>query len=71
MAVSLFTAAEHHAADERADIRFDHVQIPRSALLSRFAQVAADGTYTMPPHAKLSYGGVSELASRQSSLLTL
>ncbi len=29
-------------------ITFDHVRIPRKALLDRFAAVAADGTYTSP-----------------------
>ncbi|RKO91254.1 acyl-CoA dehydrogenase/oxidase C-terminal, partial [Blyttiomyces helicus] len=34
---------------------FDHVRIPRSALLARFSQVSRDGTYTRPPSSKLSY----------------
>lgn len=39
--------------------RFDHVRIPRENMLSKFAQVTAEGKYVQPPHAKLSYGGVS------------
>lgn len=35
---------------------FDHVQLPRRAMLMRFAKVAPDGTYSKPPHAKLKYG---------------
>ncbi|GAA6008466.1 hypothetical protein JCM11491_004489 [Sporobolomyces phaffii] len=38
--------------------RFDHVRIPRSHMLSRFAQVTEDGQYVRPPHDKLSYGGM-------------
>ena len=29
-------------------IAFDHVRVPRDALLDRYAEVAADGTYTSP-----------------------
>jgi acyl-CoA oxidase len=29
-------------------LRFDHVRVPRGALLDRFGQVAADGTYSSP-----------------------
>lgn len=29
-------------------------------MLSRFANVSADGKYSKPPHDKLSYGGVSD-----------
>lgn len=28
-------------------------------MLSKFAQVTNEGKYVKPPHAKLSYGGVS------------
>ena len=38
--------------------RFDHVRIPRSHMLSRFAQVTEEGQYVRPPHDKLSYGGM-------------
>ena len=39
--------------------RFNHVRIPRGHMLSAFASVTPDGEYVQPPHAKLSYGGVS------------
>lgn len=39
--------------------RFDQVRIPREHMLSKFAQVSLEGKYVQPPHAKLSYGGVS------------
>lgn len=38
---------------------FDHVRIPRENMLSQFARVTTEGKYVQPPHAKLSYGGVS------------
>lgn len=38
---------------------FDHVRIPQGNMLSKFAQVTPEGQYVQPPHAKLSYGGVS------------
>ncbi|EJD04840.1 peroxisomal oxidase [Fomitiporia mediterranea MF3/22] len=43
--------------------RFDHVRIPRSQMLSKFAQVTKDGKYVKPPHAKLSYGGMLYIRS--------
>lgn len=43
--------------------RFDHVRIPRDHMLSKFAQVTPEGKYVQPPHAKLSYGGVSMVYS--------
>jgi acyl-CoA oxidase len=33
-------------------IRFDHVRVPRTALLNRYADVARDGTYTSPIESK-------------------
>lgn len=38
-------------------LRFDHVRIPRDAMLMRFAQVSEDGMYSPPPpeNAKASY----------------
>jgi len=39
--------------------RFDHVRIPKENMLSKFAQVTDAGEYVKPPHAKISYGGVS------------
>lgn len=41
--------------------RFSRVRIPKENMLSKFAQVTDDGQYVKPPHAKLSYGGVSPL----------
>lgn len=41
--------------------RFDRVRIPKENMLSGFAQVTPGGEYVQPPHAKLSYGGVSAL----------
>lgn len=38
---------------------FDHVRIPWENMLSKFAHVTQEGTYIQPPHAKISYGGVS------------
>ncbi|KDQ11213.1 hypothetical protein BOTBODRAFT_177465 [Botryobasidium botryosum FD-172 SS1] len=42
---------------------FDHVRIPRSAMLSKFAQVTPEGKYVQPPHAKLSFGGMIYIRS--------
>lgn len=47
------------AANDHGFARFDHVRIPKTQMLSKFAQVTDDGKYVQPPHAKLSYGGVS------------
>jgi len=44
-------------------IRFHRVRIPRSAMLSRFADVSENGEYTVPPHSKLSYGGMLYIRS--------
>lgn len=46
-------------------MRLDKVRVPRDAMLARFAQVTKEGKYVMPPHAKLSYGGVRLLANRE------
>ena len=40
-------------------VRFDHVRIPAENMLSKFSRVTPDGQYVKPPHAKISYGGVS------------
>ncbi|EGD76132.1 hypothetical protein PTSG_00839 [Salpingoeca rosetta] len=37
-------------------LRFDSVAIPRAHLLSRYAKVAVDGSYSKPLNTKLSYG---------------
>ena len=41
-------------------MRLNHVHIPLSAMLSKFASVTAEGKYNVPVHSKLSYGGVSQ-----------
>ncbi|KAI5474826.1 acyl-CoA oxidase [Pseudohyphozyma bogoriensis] len=46
------------AAVDNGWARFNHVRVPRSHMLARFAQVSASGEYTKPPHSKLSYGGM-------------
>ena len=33
---------------DNGQIWFDHVRVPRDALLDRYASVAADGTYSSP-----------------------
>lgn len=43
--------------------RFDHVKIPRSNMLNRFAKVEPDGTYNRPPSDKMSYGGMVYIRS--------
>ncbi|ESK95258.1 acyl- oxidase [Moniliophthora roreri MCA 2997] len=43
--------------------RFNHVRIPKSQMLSRFAQVTDDAKYVKPPHAKVSYGGMLYIRS--------
>ena len=48
-----------YAGIDNGFARFDHVRVPRAQMLSKFAQVMKDGSYVKPPHAKLSYGGVS------------
>ncbi|XP_037083032.1 probable peroxisomal acyl-coenzyme A oxidase 1 isoform X2 [Pollicipes pollicipes] len=35
---------------------FDHVKVPLNNMLMRNARVHEDGSYTKPPHSKLSYG---------------
>ena len=54
-------AMSGYAGIDNGFARFDHVRVPRAQMLSKFAQVMKDGTYVKPPHAKLSYGGVSSL----------
>lgn len=48
-----------HAATDNGFARFNHVRIPKTQMLSKFAQVTDDSQYVQPPHAKLNYGGVS------------
>ena len=52
-----------NAPNDNGFVRFNHVRIPAEHMLSKFARVTADGRYVQPPHAKLSYGGVSVLVS--------
>lgn len=53
-AMNGFAAVDHGFA------RFDQVRIPKSQMLSKFAKVTDEGKYVPAPHAKLSYGGVSD-----------
>lgn len=48
-----------YPATDNGFARFDRVRIPKENMLSGFAQVTSEGEYVQPPHAKLSYGGVS------------
>ncbi|GAA5881626.1 hypothetical protein JCM16303_005516 [Sporobolomyces ruberrimus] len=50
--------------------RFDHVRVPRSHMLSRFAQVTEEGQYVRPPHDKLSYGGMIFIRAQMISSLS-
>ncbi|KAG8849569.1 hypothetical protein FRB96_000719 [Tulasnella sp. 330] len=55
------------AALDNGFARFNHVRIPRTAMLSKFAQVTKEGEYARPPHDKLSYGGMIYI---RSSMIT-
>ncbi|KAG9033601.1 hypothetical protein FRB95_014589 [Tulasnella sp. JGI-2019a] len=55
------------AALDNGFARFDRVRIPRTAMLSKFAQVTKNGEYIKPPHDKLSYGGMIYI---RSSMIT-
>ena len=48
-----------YIAVDNGFVRFDRVRIPANDMLSKFAQITEDGLYLQPPHAKISYGGVS------------
>jgi acyl-CoA oxidase len=50
-----------HSPNDNGFARFDRVRIPKENMLSGFAQVTSEGEYVQPPHAKLSYGGVSSV----------
>ena len=52
-------ACDGHSPNDNGFARFDRVRIPKENMLSGFAQVTSEGEYVQPPHAKLSYGGVS------------
>jgi alkylation response protein AidB-like acyl-CoA dehydrogenase len=45
-----------YAGNDNGFLRLEHVRVPREHLLMRWAKVAADGTFTRPPHDKLAYG---------------
>ncbi|MCO5566010.1 hypothetical protein L7F22_019685 [Adiantum nelumboides] len=45
-------------------VRFNHVQLPRFNMLSKFAQVKKNGEYVRPPSDKLSYGGMIFIRSQ-------
>ena len=48
-------------------LRFDHVRVPRRAMLMRHARVDEDGTYHPPPVAKAAPSdGVCSLAQTSS-----
>lgn len=59
-----------YASTDNGFARFDHVRIPKENMLSRFAQVTEDGNYVKPPHAKLSYGGVSACSGSLYRVIT-
>ena len=52
-------ACDGQSTNDNGFARFDRVRIPKENMLSGFAQVTSEGEYIQPPHAKLSYGGVS------------
>ena len=52
-------ACDGQSPNDNGFARFDRVRIPKENMLSGFAQVTSEGEYVQPPHAKLSYGGVS------------
>ncbi|XP_053382348.1 peroxisomal acyl-coenzyme A oxidase 1-like [Mercenaria mercenaria] len=43
-------------AQDNGYLKFDNVRIPRESLLSRYAKVERDGTYTAPETPRLAYG---------------
>ena len=48
-----------YAAADNGFAMFNRVRILKEQMLSAFASVTSEGEYVQPPHAKLSYGGVS------------
>ncbi|CAJ0596334.1 unnamed protein product [Cylicocyclus nassatus] len=44
-------------------LRLDHYRIPRLNMLMKHSRVAPDGTYTRPPHAKMSYSAMVHVRS--------
>jgi hypothetical protein len=60
--INLFSgpkACNGQSTNDNGFARFHRVRIPKENMLSGFAQVTSEGEYVQPPHAKLSYGGVS------------
>lgn len=55
-------ACDGQSTNDNGFARFDRVRIPKENMLSGFAQVTSEGEYVEPPHAKLSYGGVSSFS---------
>lgn len=45
-------------ANDNGFLRLDNVRVPRENMLSRFAQVDADGTYRPPKNDKVAYGAM-------------
>ena len=58
-----------YAAVDNGWARFERVRIPKEQMLSAFAGVTDEGEYVRPPHAKLSYGGVSTLFFSRCAVL--
>ena len=52
-------ACDGQSTNDNGFARFERVRIPKENMLSGFAQITSEGEYVQPPHAKLSYGGVS------------
>jgi len=42
-------------SNDNGFLRFDHVRIPRTNMLMRYAKVTKEGVYEKPPHAKFNY----------------
>ncbi|KAF8591665.1 acyl-CoA oxidase [Ramaria rubella] len=45
-------------ATDNGYMRLNHVRVPLSAMLSKFANVTEDGKYKIPVHSKVTYGGM-------------
>jgi hypothetical protein len=59
--INLFSGPKACNDQSTNDNGFARFRIPKenTSVLSGFAQVTSEGEYVQPPHAKLSYGGVS------------
>lgn len=62
-------------AADNGFVRFDHVRIPRTYMLSRFSGVTKEGKYVTPPNPKLVYGSMLavrvKIVSNSSRALTI